>query len=55
MKLQDKIYADEEFTDNEIWRHAKNIVYNTIKKKYDTVQTELKKGWIGKWTIMCEN
>ena len=55
MELQDKIYADEEFTDNKIWRHAKNIVCNTIKQKRGTVQTGLKKGWIEKWTIMCEN
>ena len=55
MELQDKIYADEELTDNEIWRHAKEIVYNTIKQKRGTVQTELKKGWVGKCSIVYEN
>ena len=52
MELQDKIYADEDFTDNDIWKHAKNIVYTTIKQKRGTVQTEIKKGWIGKCAIM---
>ena len=52
MELQDKIYVDEEFSDHDIWKHAKNIVYTTIKQKRGTVQTEIKKGWIGKCAIM---
>ena len=55
MELQDKIYVDEEFTDNDIWKHAKNIVYTTIKQKRGIVQTENKKGWIGKSAIMYYN
>ena len=55
MELQDKIYADEEFSDSDIWRHSKNIVYNTIKQKRGTVQTEIKKGWIGECAVVCEN
>ena len=46
-ELKSQLHNNEKMNDKKIWENSKNIVYDMIRQKRRSVQTEIKKAFKG--------
>ena len=53
--LKSQYHIDEKMNDEEIWQNSKDIVYDMIRQKRGSVQTEIKKAFKGAYYFTFKN